>query len=104
MKNQKLAVALSLGLVALGLCWAGTEPFIRWEWRGQNIVEFHNPDGAHLQFGLRQDGVVVWREITNTTNSPAEIPIIYMSPGMTNIVITNTIPKAYGSWEILPVK
>lgn len=45
---------------------------IQWEWRHGRILERYDA-GTKLQFGLREDGVVVWREVTFETNSPAEM-------------------------------
>lgn len=42
------------------------------EWSQPPLIELVKPDGLKIQLGLRDDGVVVWRKITNTTNSPAE--------------------------------
>lgn len=85
---------LSLGLLIL-VCCAFIGDSIRWEWRGKPIVELKG-DGGTLQFGLRSDGVVVWREITASTNSPAEtqlpwgnLLIATNSLFYTNIVLTN---------------
>ena len=35
-------------------------------------VTFHKSGADRVEFGLRSDGVVVWRKITVATNSPAE--------------------------------
>ena len=44
---------------------------IRWTWHGQSILTVQD-GGATLELGLRDDGVVIGREISASTNSPAE--------------------------------
>lgn len=48
---------------------------IEWTFHGQPISSV-TALGERLQFGLRDDGVVVWRKITSKTNSPAELHTI----------------------------
>jgi len=91
MRNKRFLVGVwgCIGLVGLGLA-AGEN--ISWTWKSKPIVEL-KCDGASLQFGLRSDGVVVWREISHTTNSPAEkAPEIWFEWGGTNhIYLTNNL-------------
>lgn len=56
---------------------------IEWQWKGAPIFTVDRL-GSRLELGLRDDGVVMWREITNVTNSPAEQPWV-----ATNLVSTN---------------
>lgn len=80
-------LAITISGVSLGFTGAAV---IEWLWHGDPIVEaVHHPSGDKVQFGLREDGVVVWRKITQTTNSPAERP-----PAWTNIIITNLYLEA----------
>jgi hypothetical protein len=74
---------------------------IRWTWHEKPILRIINA-GETLELGLRDDGVVVWREVTQTTNSPSEAtPPLYinvlcgitnsflLSPGL-GLMVTNT--------------
>lgn len=67
----QMACALVLGAALCLMAQSGAG--ILWEWRNGRILErYDGHGGTKLQFGLREDGVVVWREVTFTTNSPAE--------------------------------
>lgn len=65
-----LACLSILGLV--NIAWSHDQNPIRWTIGGKPLVEITLNGEPKVQFGLRNDGVVVWREITNSTNSPAE--------------------------------
>src|SRR5437868_6235711 len=67
--------------------WGASQ--IRWTWHDKPIVQLTWGGTNTLQLGLRDDGVVVWREIANTTNSPAEAP---------GVMIWNTVPL----YQIIP--
>lgn len=68
MKKHAVLLLLANLLVLTGYAASST---IRWLWNGQPVQQIMRP-GERLEFGLRDDGVVVWREINTTTNSPAE--------------------------------
>jgi len=82
-----------IGFLALGaICSIGADTSIDWRPNGWPVFTHRttsNPSRT-IEFGLRSDGVVVWREITQAwprTNSPAELPLpvitnLYRSPGM----------------------
>lgn len=75
------------------LCGYASNEFIRWTLAGKPIVEITVNGEPKVQFGLRQDGVVVWREITHMTNSPAEKPYQFDTQQwfLTNATLTNIV-------------
>lgn len=77
-----------LPLVALAVLSMGA---IRWHRESSTPwFEIKSPGGTNfVQFGLRDDGIVVWREINHGTNSPAEQPVFYWN--ITNVIL-NTYP------------
>ena len=75
---------------------AANEERIRWTWPSMMYYNAEARSGSKVEFGLRSDGVVVWREILPAvTNSPAEKPMdtLWTNSSMviTNMVITNLI-------------
>lgn len=68
---------------------------IRWSTpTNRPILRVSTADHTFIQLGFRDDGMVVWREITqafNTTNSPAEVPPRVQPGWTTNMIITNMI-------------
>lgn len=66
MKRYAIALLVAGAVCALaGIDWRiHDKPIIRVDFNGEPTIEL----------GLRDDGVVVWRKITQTTNSPAERP------------------------------
>ena len=81
MKRYLILLPLAL------LCAAWGASKIRWTTSlGVPFTELRIVGHPTIQFGLRDDGVVVWREITNATNSPAEKNDygIWMYNGSTN--------------------
>lgn len=86
-----VVAALITALASFYLVQAANE-LIRWTLAGKPIVEITVNGEPKVQFGLRQDGVVVWREIMNTTNSPAEKPFQFDQQWfLTNGTFTNAI-------------
>lgn len=93
--NQFVVIALAVFALA-----AANQERIRWKWH-DNTVLLTMQDNEHgkVEFGLRNDGVVVWREIKPaTTNSPAEEPELRFNTNQfetwhwwTNVVTTNII-------------
>lgn len=83
-RTRNILIALSCLLVGLSI-GAATQERIRWPFnKGPVTFSLQGENGAKVEFGLRSDGVVVWREIMPaTTNSPAEQEEV-----LTNIVIT----------------
>ena len=90
---------VALAVCVLGFTWGTT---IRWSIKSgvteQTIYRIRTAEGGVVEFGLRSDGVVVWREIVNSTNSPAEVDwknltnfLVYPSVVMTNDCITNGV-------------
>lgn len=76
--------------VTVAITVAQTVNRIRWHKDGEPILAVRdNVVHTTIEFGLRDDGVVVWREITrlNMMNSPAEAQgMVYIWPTpMTNI-------------------
>lgn len=69
MKYAPYIFLVALFVVLAGLCATG--PPIEWEFGFQPVWQL-NGFNESLQFGLRNDGVVVWRKIILATNSPAE--------------------------------
>lgn len=65
--RASLIAALALAAVA----WSAATS-TRWQWQGHTILALHE-GCATLELGLRSDGVVIWREVTRATNSPAEL-------------------------------
>jgi hypothetical protein len=91
MKTKLLGLVIAYfairGLVAVSNVWI--------EWRFHDkLVHSIAVNGETVEFGLRQDGVVVWRKITNTTNSPAEQVVF-------NYVATNylVVPCFTNYWK-----
>ena len=79
MKRYLILLPLAL------LCAAWGASKIRWTTSlGVPFTELRIVGHPTIQFGLRDDGVVVWREVTNTTNSPAENNDIWFYHGTTN--------------------
>lgn len=69
MKSKYIALLVALTTVAFA---AGN---IRWNaTNNKPLLEIRSGGTNVIQFGLRDDGVVVWREINTSTNSPAEAP------------------------------
>ena len=88
---MKTKSAVIVSLLALTVLAAPTA--VRWLWHDEvPILQFRHR-GDLLQLGLRDDGVVVWREITNKTNSPAEAVDggVFWYRSSTNNVWTNII-------------
>lgn len=88
------------------LCAAFGANQIRWQWQGQCVYAVAK-DGSRFELGLRDDGVVVWREITNTTNSPAEqSPLVITNwSGSTNIWLygaPQSLPKEWFNDDLIP--
>lgn len=93
--------------VLLGAAFAPSR--IRWQFQTHDDLIWDDRNSGHiLQLGLRDDGVVVWREITTatnvivtTTNSPAErqeIPygtLILTNMSITNLIYDDLIPRWY---------
>lgn len=86
-------ILMTLAFAVLAVCLLAQNGVgIQWEWRHGRILERYDA-GTKLQFGLREDGVVVWREVTFETNSPAEMmfrrnrmaPVRVPPTGITNI-------------------
>ena len=88
-------------LVVIGMAVGGSGP--QWRWHGQPILSLSR-DGSTLELGLRDNGTVVWREVTQTTNSPSENTPpwwtnVFIVPGYTNnelrigpgLMMTNTV-------------
>lgn len=74
-------VALAIGL-SIG---AATQERIRWHLDNYTVYQCCWTNGHRIDFGLRNDGVVVWREIMpSITNSPAEQVEV-----LTNLMMTN---------------
>lgn len=108
MKTKLPLISLILACGAL-LGAAFGPQHIRWVFQDSPVFRRRNIQfNGYVEFGLRDDGVVVWREITTTTNtvvvttnSPAEVldqqqqGIYYWTnsvpPWATNIVLTNWI-------------
>lgn len=90
MKRLSWALAALIAtLASFYLVQAGNE-FIRWMNVNDSLTLLYN--GNRIEFGLRNDGVVVWREITNMTNSPAEVRAPDQSLAwLTNVTFTNPI-------------
>lgn len=84
MKLTTKIILLALACLSLA---AANEERIRWTWPGGMYYNADVPGGPKVEFGLRNDGVVVWREIMPaTTNSPAEKwDGVYTNVPMTNI-------------------
>ncbi len=72
--RRALAILLVGCLIGSALAaLSQSEPLLSIQWQWQNGRLFERYSASHtLQFGLRSDGVVVWREMLATTNSPAE--------------------------------
>ena len=81
---KRIATIAAIGLTALS-AWAAIE----WRVNNEPLFQLKRQDGLTVELGLREDGVVVWRKITNTTNSPAEQVFFYMSWPTNNITLTN---------------
>jgi hypothetical protein len=66
-----------------------SQPSITWQIDGWPIITVHRPAlNRTIQLGCRSDGVVVWREITQSvarTNSPAESGMV----STTNVLYPN---------------
>lgn len=74
------------------LCGFSGAEFIRWTWHDCNILSVIDAaTGSRLEIGLRNDGIVVWREVVNTTNSPSEAHIFYGREWWTTneLILTN---------------
>lgn len=76
MKNWGLMLVALIGVYSLGFGLSSlsqSEPLlsIQWQWENGRLFERYT-NSRTLQFGLRSDGIVVWREVLSTTNSPAE--------------------------------
>lgn len=74
-------------LPLFALCLAFGAERIQWMFHGTEILTIRRGE-TRLEFGLRDDGVVVWREITNITNSPSEKPKVWFQ-GVPMETITN---------------
>lgn len=69
-----------------------TIPSIQWGWQDGPILR-RFAQGRTLEFGLRSDGVVVWRETVAQTNSPAEnLGVLHRSGMRPQIVPALTNP------------
>lgn len=106
MKNPYHPIPAIIGIFAcvillISLLASTPKESIRWRWHDIPVIGDPEHKGERLQFGLRSDGVVVWREILNSTNSPAEKEeAINWSYSLTNSGTNytwNTVP-----WELLP--
>lgn len=79
MKREHIPWLLALLLSGIVIAIAATPPKIRWELRFYPNGLFAKDDGRVIQVGFRSDGLMVWREITTTTNkvsvtnSPSEL-------------------------------
>ena len=75
MKNSHTGafIAAIICFVSAAVVLSQTEPLlsIQWQWENGRLFERYT-NSRTLQFGLRSDGIVVWREVVATTNSPAE--------------------------------
>src|SRR5512146_2553830 len=85
--TTRASLLATLALAAIA--WSASTS-TRWQWQGHTILALHEGT-ATLEFGLRSDGVVIWREVTSATNSPGEMaeapaPAIWIS---TNLWLTN---------------
>ena len=85
-KMKKRIIVVAACLAACYIANAAVE-FIRWQWMAEPVLRIER-GGQWLEFGLRQDGVVVWREISSNTNSPAENTVFV---GYMNLIITHPI-------------
>lgn len=94
MKNHPIIpLACVIGLILGTTLGAINQERIRW--RPNLLFGEHWESGAKVEFGLRYDGVVVWREIMPAvTNSPAEQ---FEMGTITNVLMTN---KLYGDWGL----
>lgn len=88
MKFKFEAAVILLGAIAMAfILGAATQERIRWHLDNYPVYQCSWTNGHRIDFGLRNDGVVVWREIMPaTTNSPAE-----QAEAITNTVMTNGI-------------
>lgn len=103
MKTKLLLIGL---LLAVGvLAGAALPQRIRWTWNDGRRVQWQGTSGSIVNFGLRDDGVVVWREITTTTNqvvtttnSPAEREEAAIQGTFTNTIYGGGITFTNGQW------
>lgn len=72
--NRTFALFACAGLLLATVIGATNQERIRWPFStGKVTFSLGEEDGTKVEFGLRNDGVVVWREIKPAvTNSPAE--------------------------------
>lgn len=98
---------LFLALLAAGVIGAALPQRIRWTWHNGRSIAIVGvwPNQDSIEIGLRDDGVVVWREITTTTNA---IVVTTNSPAEREdsgvMILTNTYHLPYFQWtnEFVP--